>query len=208
MLKGFFTFSFFLGAPLLCISEVTPQGPSQTNYEELCPGKTEHWTFWVQLMCRKIPAESIRGLTGAVPHLQIHWKVELNDETYQLGRTTLSLLNLPIRITQPEQGKETAYHADTTLQDYFFLEFYATNGISDVKQIVGRNLRWFGANVWMLSEALAIQPQALLFLIRFDWHSDTSVCTSAPWYQAWRFQILYLTPFPGCIPCCGMASET
>lgn len=60
----------------------------------------------------------------------------------------------------------------------------------------------------MLPEALAIQPQALLCLTRFDWCPGTSVCTAAPWCQAWTFQSLHLTPFPGCVPCCGVACDT
>lgn len=190
--KGFSL--LFLVVPLLCIPQVPLQEPSQTNCKELCPGKTGHCALWAKLMCRKIPAESTRGLTRAVPHLQIHRKVELNDWTWQLGRTTLSLFNLPCRITWPRQGQETACHTNTTLRDFFF--FFGTvcyQGHFWHKQTIGRKWRWFCTSVQTLPEALAIQPWALPCLIRSDWCSGTPVCTSSLWYQARRFQMLHLS---------------
>lgn len=178
-------FLLVLAVPLLCIPQVPLRESCQTNSKELCPGKPGPWDLWVKLMCQKIPAGSTRGLTGAFPHLQIHRKVELSDWSWQLGRTML-----PCWVTQPRQGKKRAYHANTRLENIFFL--YDTKRISDIKQIVGRIWRWFCTNVQTLAEALAIQPWAMLCLIGFDWCSGTSVCTSS-WHQARTFQMFQLS---------------
>ena len=117
MLKGLFVAA--CGALVLHFASATT-GTFPNKLQWAVPRKTRTLALYEKLMCRKIPAEITRGLTGAVPLLQIHREVELNDWTWQLGRTTLCLFNLPCRIKQPRQGQETAYCTNTTLQGFFF----------------------------------------------------------------------------------------
>lgn len=160
----------------------------------------------MKLMCKKIPAESTRGLTGAPPHLQIHREVELNDWTWQLGRGMLSLINLPCRITQPRQGQGTAYRTNTALHE-FSAELYATKGISDTKKKRRKNLEMVPYKCTNPPRSLGHIAQALFCPVTFGRCSGTSVCTSSLWYRS-QIPDAACEPLPGCHPRCAMAPAT
>lgn len=76
MLKGLFVAAC---GTLALHSTSATAGTFPNKLQGATPRKTRTWALQVNLMCRKIPAEGSRGLSGAALHLQIHREVGLND---------------------------------------------------------------------------------------------------------------------------------